>query len=154
GMALEAGFKFAPNIHDYSTDFQPHYRDNHGDYEGVAYGPLLTINTDAVGRAAGLYSSGSGATFLGFDPDGKGTFAGDPKVDDDLKKPRLETDNDKRRQIIVDLQRYLAQKMYVCRYPGGASALRLYWPSVKNALVYQGEPRPWYNEWIDETQKP
>jgi peptide/nickel transport system substrate-binding protein len=154
GMAKDAGFKFTKNIVDYATTFQPKYRDNHGDFEGIAYGPLLSLTTDSVGKLAGLFLSTAGATFLGMDPDGKGTFAGDPRVDDDIKKARLEVDQDKRRQLMIDLQKYLGAKQYVFRYPGGASGFRLTWPAIKNVGVYHNDVRPWFNEWLDPTQKP
>ena len=88
------------------------------------------------------------------DPDGKGTFAGDPMIDDQIKKARLEVDQNKRRQILIDMQRYLAAKQYVFRYPGGASGFRLTWPVIKNIGVYHNEVRPWVQEWLDPTQKP
>src|SRR5262249_27653640 len=115
GMGREAGFIFKKNLVDYATDFQPHYRDGHGAFDGVAYeGGLLTLNTDAVGRLAGIFSSSSG-TFIGLDAEGKGTFAGDPYVDDQIRKARLEVDQEKRRQLMLDLQRHLGKAQYVLR---------------------------------------
>ena len=155
GMAGDAGFSFKKNLVEYAADFQPHYRDSHGDFDGVAYeGGLLTLNTDAVGRLAGIFYSGSG-TFIGARPDGAAASVnGDPYVDDQIKKARLEPDDEKRRQLMLDLQRYLGKTQYVLRDVGAASAFQLYWPAVKNVGVYYNEVRPLSNNWLDAAQKP
>ena len=71
-------------------------------------------------------------------PFGKGDYAGDPYVEQQLSKGRSEVDLEKRRSIVLDLQRHLAKQQYVVRYPGGATGLDLAWPAVRNHLVYTG----------------
>ena len=61
--------------------------------------------------------------FSGFDPDGKGTSAGDPVLTDMLTKARLEFDKEKRRSQVKDIQRYWAKRQYTNRAPGGANGL-------------------------------
>jgi peptide/nickel transport system substrate-binding protein len=154
GMAKEAGFRFQTNVVDYNTAWSPQYRDARGSFEGIAHMSLLTLNTDPVGRMSGIFSSNAGVTFAGFDVDGKGNQAGDPYVDEQFSKARQEIDTEKRRGIIVELQRYLAKRQYVLHPPGGASTFALWWPAVRNVLTYPDETRHWHDLWIDETQKP
>jgi hypothetical protein len=93
-------------------------------------------------------------TFTGFDVDGKGTYAGDPYLDDLLLKARREPDIEKRKAAIHDAQRHVAKKQYIIRFPGGASSYELRWPAVKNHLVYQEDQRPFMTIWLDDSEAP
>ena len=130
-MAKDAGFKFQTNIVDYNTAWSPQYRDARGNFEGIAHMSLLTLNTDPVGRMSGIFSSNAGVTFAGFDPDGKGNQAGDPYVDEQFSKARREIDTEKRRQTMLELQRYLGEAASTCctqsaalRFRPGGIAIR------------------------------
>ena len=153
-MAKEAGFRFQTNVVDYNTAWSPQYRDARGNFEGIAHMSLLTLNTDPVGRMSGIFSSNAGVTFAGFDADGKGNQAGDPFVDEQFSKARQEIDTEKRRQTVLELQRYLGKRQYVLHPVGGASTFSLWWPAVRNVLAYPDESRHWFDLWIDETKKP
>jgi hypothetical protein len=60
---------------------------------------------------------------------------------------------------MLDLDRYLAQKMYAINGLGGASGFSLVWPAVQNYRVWRGggsnttrvENAYW---WIDDTKAP
>jgi ABC-type transport system substrate-binding protein len=160
GMNAEAGFKFTPNIIDYQTEFIPNYRDTKGEFEGVSYksGPPAT-SSDPVGQHSFFYYSKAGVSFYGFDAAGKGDHSGDPHVDQTIEKAQQELDNEKRKSLMLDLDRYLAQKMYAINGLGGASGFSLVWPAVQNYRVWRGggsnttrvENAYW---WIDDTKAP
>jgi ABC-type transport system substrate-binding protein len=153
-MAREAGFKPKTNLIDYVTKY-PGYRDGNGKYEGWLYIAGPTTADDAVGMLTWRYSKAGGAGYLGFDTAGKGDGSGDPQVDALLKKAQSELDTGKRRALIFDLQRYLAQKQYNVPKPGEASYFTLAWPALRNFNTYRGERRTDnYFLWLDETQPP
>jgi hypothetical protein len=99
---------------------------------------VLALSTDFGKESPG---------YLGFD---------DPRVDSDIQRASVEVDAAKRRAITSDLQRYLAQKMYVVRWPGGASVFDVAWPVLGNYGVYRGgrDESHLYHIWIDETKAP
>jgi hypothetical protein len=58
-----------------------------------------------------------------------------------------------------EVQRYLAEKMYTIRWPGGATAFQLAWPAVKNYRWFRGGPsaieaRVAHTLWLDQDQPP
>lgn len=160
GMQAELGIKFIPNLIDYQTEFIPRYRDVNGQFEGIAYrsGPPPT-SSDAVGVLTFWYYSKAGISFLGFDVGGKGDGSGDPHVDAEIKKAQQEFDVNKRKAITQDLDRYLAQKMYVLMGLGGANGFSMAWPCVQNFEAYKGALQNsnrianmyW---WLDDTRPP
>jgi ABC-type transport system substrate-binding protein len=158
GFASEAGFRFATNIVIYNTEFQPKYRDARGDFEGIAYKPILGGDTDAVEHLLALFSATAGPTFTGLDVNGKGDYSGDPYVEDQLFRARGEVDSEKRKSIVQDVQRHLGKQQYMVRHPGGASGLDLTWPAVKNRLAYRAPQvsfrGPHFYEWLDQTLPP
>jgi hypothetical protein len=112
-----------------------------------------------VGRLAFDYYSKGGAGFYGFDGAGKGDGSGDSQVDSQFEKAYAEFDTEKRKAIVQDMQRYLAQKQYAVRWPGGKSSFGLIWPAVQNYLVWRGgDPNTWRIEssywWLDQTKAP
>ena len=158
GMASEAGFRFTNNVIGYNAGYQPQYRDSRGDFEGTTYRNIIGGDTDAVEALIAIYSPTAGATFVGLDADGKGDYSGDSYVEGQLSKARSEVDQEKRRSIVLDLQRHLGKQQYVVRYPGGATGLDLAWPAVRNHLVYTGAIASFrgrdYYEWLDDTLPP
>jgi ABC-type transport system substrate-binding protein len=159
GMAGEAGFRFKKNIIPYNQYLQS-FRDANGAFDGVTYksGPPAPSD-DPVARLTYEFSSVGGIGFHGFDVEGKGDGSGDPYVESQLAKARVEFDAEKRRPIVHELQRYLAEQQYHLRWPGGAAGFDLAWPAVRNFRVY----RPGTQQanlvanttwWIDETQPP
>jgi ABC-type transport system substrate-binding protein len=159
-MQAELGIKFNNNLIDYQTEFIPRYRDVNGQFEGVAYrsGPPPT-SSDAVGVLTFWYHSKAGTSFLGFDSAGKGDGSGDAEVDANIKKAQQEFDTAKRKQITQELDRYLAEKMYVIQGLSGASSYTLAWDAVKNFEAYRGalqnnnrvQNMYW---WLDDTKQP
>jgi ABC-type transport system substrate-binding protein len=155
GFANEAGFKFNRVAVPYLTEFIPKIRDAQGNFDGLAW-KLLTPATppDGIEAMVAYFSKGGGATFQGIDPDGKGTFEGDPYVEEQIRKARAETDPKKAHALVHDIQRHVAGKAYMWRTPGGATGLDIAWPAIRNFNTFQSEYRTHYNEWLDPTQPP
>jgi ABC-type transport system substrate-binding protein len=158
GFAADAGFRFRSNIVIYNTEFQPRYRDARGDFEGINYKPILGGDTDAIEHLISVYSKTAGPTFTGLDVNGAGDYSGDPYIEDQLFEARGETDVNRRKAIVANVQRHLAKQQYLLRHPGGASGLELAWPAVRNRLTYRAPQvsfrGPHYYEWLDETKPP
>ncbi len=158
-MNAEAGIKFTDNVIPYETEFIPKYRDQIGDFAGVIYKAGITISGDPVDRMCQIYWSKSGAQFYGFDAAGKADGSGDPFVDQTLVKARLEADDEKRKALLVELQKYLAPKAYALHGLGGATSFNMAWPVIGNYNVWQGgsgtsvraQSTRW---WLDDSQAP
>ena len=150
GYANEAGFKFTRNVMNYQTEFIGRIRDAKGNFDGMAW-KLLSPSTppDGIEAMVAYYSKAGGATFQGFDPAGKGTFDGDPYIEDLIVKARGEVDQKKAYGYVHDIQRYAAGKGYMWRSPGGATGVDIAWPAVRNFNVYQSEFRAHFSEWLD-----
>jgi ABC-type transport system substrate-binding protein len=152
GMASEAGFKFTLNPVNFNTNWVPEFREAKGNFEGLSYRGV-PAEPDVTSRLYAEYSK-LGGRFTGFDPDGKGTYAGDPACEDLLTKMRVEFDDAKRKELVKEMQRYLGKMQYYIRSPGGASGLSLAWPTLQNFQVYRGDGRPNYYYWLDDAQAP
>jgi peptide/nickel transport system substrate-binding protein len=150
GMLSEVGFKPQRNDVDNTKEFIPKYREASGKYEGWAMKAAGGDLIDALSRMRSEFYSKSGQGFLGFPPD--------TAFDAMAEKAVLEFDKDKRTQQGYDMQRYLAEKMYGVKWPGGASGFGLAWPVVKNFAVFNGVPfyskDPAFFYWLDQTQAP
>ena len=100
------------------------------------------------------FTKGGGPTFQGIDPDGKGTFAGDPFIEEQIRKARAEIDVKQQYAIVHEIQRHVAGKAYMWRAPGGATGLDVAWPVIRNFNTYENEYRAHFNEWLDPEQQP
>src|SRR5437660_6879266 len=155
GMAKDAGFRFTTNLADYVSEFIPKYRDGKGNFNGISYKAGAVSGNDPVAHLAFEYYSKIGINFFGFDANGAGDNSGDPKIDSMVESARGETDTEKRRALVQDIQRYLGQKMYGIRWPGGSTGFALAWPALQNFNVFIGDQRQGdYNWWIDDTKAP
>jgi ABC-type transport system substrate-binding protein len=152
GMIREAGLNAKTNPVGFTTDWRPKFADIHGDHPGVAF----RIDNGRPDPGDNLFShyNSKAALFQGFTPDGKSTFAGDPKMDDWTTKMRREFDTKKRIALAQELQKYEAQMQYWPLAPGGANSFRLAWPCIQNFGVYTGGRDQLVYEWIDETKPP
>ena len=115
--------------------------------------PVAATGGSAIGQLAIEYWSKGGPAYKGFSVNGKNDQSGDPQVDMMIEKGRIEMDAEKRKQIVYDLQRYLAKPWYSAPLPGYATSLTVGWPAMANYRVYQGG-RPDYKLWIDDTKAP
>jgi peptide/nickel transport system substrate-binding protein len=156
GMASEIGIASKINAVDYAKEYTPNYRDGKGQYEGWAY--MTTAGgtgVGPVGTLANMYWSKGGAAFQGFSTSGQNDQSGDPRVNEMIVKARAELDAEKRRPLVYDIQRYLAQKIYSLMVPGVATGFTFGWPAVGNYRVYRGF-QVWdqYRLFLDETKAP
>jgi len=156
GMAADAGFKPVTNVVQYQNDLIPNYQNVQGEFEGIAWMLRPQSSSDPIDKLAENFFSKSGPNFIGFDPQGKGDHSGDPYVDDQIRKSRVERDTEKRKQIMKDLQRYLGEQMYLIRPVSGATGFELAWPALRNFMYFQGTRRAeeWIYFWLDQTKKP
>jgi len=160
GFASEVGFRIALNSVDLTTKYTP-MRDSLGQFDGllVKAGTSGAGPIDAIGRFAYEYSAKGGPNFYGFNATGQSDPAGDPQVEALIDRGLAEFDIPKRRQIAFDLQRYLAEKLYLVYYPGGSSGFDIAWPALRNFDVFTGSLGGGTDQlatyyWIDQTEPP
>jgi ABC-type transport system substrate-binding protein len=156
GFAREIGIKVNQRSIDYTKEYIPNYRDGQGQYEGWTYTSTAGSPTggEAIVELANQYYSKSGsAAYVGMSVNGKNDKSGDPQVDALFEKGRLERDTEKRKQIVYEIQRYLAKPSYALRLPGMARAFLVAWPCVGNFQLYEGA-RQNHQLWVDDTKAP
>ncbi len=164
GWAKDVGFKVTAKPIDYNIEYLPKIVTAQGKFEGWAYRFGAATSGDPMDYYSWRFWSKAGATSgsLGFDLNGKGDQSGDPQVDALIEKGLLETDFEKRKAVIWDLQRYLAKMQYGVTRPGIATGFTLAWPAIGNAQVFQGDsrgasagaPGTPYTWWVDDTKAP
>ncbi len=69
-------------------------------------------------------------------------------------KLKAEFDVEKRKSIAHDLQRYLAEKMYIVYYPGGSNGFSMAWPALRNFGAYTITDQTVTYWWVDPTKAP
>ena len=156
GMAAEVGFKPQPHGVIYQSDLIPNYQSSRGDFDGTGWMLRPQSSTDPIDKFAEYNFSGSGPNFIGYDVNGVGDHSGDPYVDDLIRKGKVETDSEARVKILLDLQRYFAEKMYLLRAPSSATGFDMMWPAVKNFRWFQTDRESSDVEywWLDLTLPP
>ena len=153
GMAADAGIRVKTVPVAFATEYQ-RVRDARGNFEGMSQRLSAVIGfLDVAEKLYHIFNS-KGSLFTGFDPDGKGTFAGDPQMDDLTTKMRSEFDFKKRTAYALDLQKLAARKQYTINSPGGAPSLSLAWPVLQNRGVFRVDGPQFYYNWLDQTQAP
>jgi peptide/nickel transport system substrate-binding protein len=136
GMLPDSGIKLGSVPANFQTDWQQKYRDVKGNFDGMAF--VLEVGSTDVGDTLYAMYNSLGSQFMGFDPDGRGTFKGDPMLDDLTNKMKTEFDSSKRQALGHELQRHEAKMQYYPRFPGGANGFSLVWPAVENWGVNRG----------------
>jgi peptide/nickel transport system substrate-binding protein len=152
-FAREAGFRINATPVDITTKYTP-MRDSKGQFEGLLVKSGGDV-ADPIAEMAYHYSLKAGVNFYGFNANGKSAPTGDPFVESLITKGMAEFEPEKRREIAIEMQKYLAEQMYLVMYPGGSSGFAIAWPCLKNFGVYTGPsdqvPTYW---WVDETEAP
>lgn len=155
GFANEVGIRAKTVPVNFNTEWRPQYADAQGNFEGMSFRvSAVGGNPDEGEKLYAEYNSKAGIQFTGFDPSGKGTFAGDPKMDDLTNQLRVEFDPQKRMALAQEVQRYNGQKQYNTLTPGGATGLGVSWPAVQNRDVYRNDARLYIYEWLDQKKPP
>jgi ABC-type transport system substrate-binding protein len=149
GMIRDSGV-FAPVIKDleWATEWSPQIRQSKGKFVGASWGPD-TSSFDP-----------SFAAFFIYNPAGGYYEGGDQTLDDLTLKIRAEFDEEKRKDLVRQVQRYDAEKMFNQKL-GVAASLALIWPIVRNVQVFRGGTN-WrdlrrtsgLNAWLDTSKPP
>jgi hypothetical protein len=97
----------------------------------------------------------AGYLFARFNPAGGLYIGSDDRLNDLTQQAVRQFDDDKRREIVHEIQRVEGGTMF---YPalGGATGFALHWPIVRNREVWQGGSGrgPYATLFLDETQAP
>ncbi len=143
---------------DYTKDYIPNLRDASGKFEGMGMHSVTGSTPQRIAPESDLsaqFWSHGGVTFHGFGDNGMG----DPALDAIIVKARTEFDENARKSLVWDAQRYLGKAMWALSQPGGGSTFNLVWPAVQNYFAWTnhtwGPAAYWtYKMWLDQTKKP
>jgi ABC-type transport system substrate-binding protein len=126
-------FKMRRRPLEWATEWTPQIRTSGGNFNGASWGPDTSFNlADPVAAAYYIYNP-KGGYFEG----------GDATLEDMTLKARREFDTEKAKEIVKEIQRYDAGKMFNQKV-GVAGGFRLVWPVVRNAYVFRGS-----TNWMD-----
>jgi ABC-type transport system substrate-binding protein len=153
-FAKEAGIKMVTSPVSFTTEWRPKVSDNGGDFEGISFRPDATAGLPhpVEFMYAGFHHE-AGAGYTGFFPSSSSFQKGDPRLDDILNKARREFDDKKQQAGIAELQKIVADEMYVVRMPGSSNSFTMAWPVVRNQKVWDGDTTL-RNMWLDPSKKP
>jgi peptide/nickel transport system substrate-binding protein len=150
GMIESAGiWKQNRVLVDYRTEWSSEkFRFSKGQFVGTSWGPDTSSTNPAE------------AAFFIFNSNGGYYFGGDAMLDDLTAKARQEFDDEARKQLIFDLQKYDAKMMFNEKL-GVAGTFGLHWPALRNFGVWQGGTN-WLGittpsnlrAWLDTTKAP
>jgi peptide/nickel transport system substrate-binding protein len=142
GMIRDSGI-FKPKIKElnYAAEWNNIFRFNKGQFSGTA----LFLDSAAGEPANNL--------FMHYHTTGSQYFGGDSTLDDMTSKAQREFDEKKRKDLVHEIQRYEAGKLYQPRL-GGATTLDVSWPALRNKWVWQGGPQPLFTTWLDTEKAP
>jgi ABC-type transport system substrate-binding protein len=168
GMFQEVGLKAKLNGIQYNV-WQPQY---HRAYVPSTYASGQTKAFSGIGLMAerqrytaafsvyGLMHP-EGDSYHGATPDGNNVLKGDPKLNDMLLKARLETDVNKAKELMKEVQRYMAQQAYHIPKPSNSIPFTVWWPALANVGAFTSSPvgaNRWAEHnlawWIDTTKPP
>lgn len=152
-MVQEGGFRTKINTVNFNTEWRPQLADARGQFEGVSF--IVDSGGAEPSNFLYLHYNVKGSLNHGYDPDGMNRKLGDPTLNDLTTKARLEFDEKKRKEIVAEIQKYEAKKVYFPRVAGGASAFSLAWPAFRGRQVWQGATsRGLATNWLDRTKAP
>jgi ABC-type transport system substrate-binding protein len=153
-FAKEAGIKMVVSPVSFTTEWRPKVADNNGDFEGVSFRPDATggLPHPVEFMYAGFHHE-AGAGYTGFFPSNSSWKNGDPRLDDILARARREFDPKKQEEGIHQMQKIVADEMYIVRMPGSSNTFVMSWPAVRNNQVWQGDTTL-RNMWLDPTKRP
>jgi ABC-type transport system substrate-binding protein len=143
----------------YEAYYGPSYESGktHG-FNGIVH--LANPQLPTVASHLFTFVHKDGGRFHGMTPDGNNPQLGDPKLNDEIEKLKLEFDRDKQIGIVNDINRYFTGQSYYVPRKAQTRLVTLTWPALANFNVFQ--PSPGENQWsesnlhwwIDETKAP
>jgi peptide/nickel transport system substrate-binding protein len=101
-----------------------------------------------------------GDAYHGVTPDGREPLKGDPKLNDMLARMRQETDKEKAKEGMKEVQRYVAQQAYHVPKPSNSIPFTVWWPAIGNVGAFTSSPvgaNRWAEHnlaWYIDTTKP
>jgi ABC-type transport system substrate-binding protein len=157
-MVPEAGFRTKIHTVNFNTEWRPQLADARGQFEGVSF--IVDSGGEEPSNFLYLHYNVKGSLNHGYDPDGQNRKQGDPTLNDLTSKARLEFDEKKRKEIVAEIQKYEAKKIYFPRIAGGASSFSIAWPAYRGRQVWQGTTSRGTTasisttNWLDQTKAP
>jgi ABC-type transport system substrate-binding protein len=154
GFAAAVGLKMVTAPVGFTTDWRPKVADSQGDFEGLSFRPDQTggLPHPVEFMYAGFHHE-AGAGYTGFFPSSSSWKKGDPRLSDILSKARREFDDKKQQAGIHEMQKIVADEMYIVRMPGTSNSFTMSWPIVRNEQVWEGDTTL-RNMWLDPTKPP
>jgi len=128
-MVADAGMKGKINTVNFQTEWRPQLADARGKFEGVSF--IVDSGGSEPANFLYLHYNIKGSLNHGYDPDQPQNPRGDPMLNDLTNKARLESDANKRKDIVAQIQKYEAQQVWFPRSGGGATAFALAWPASR-----------------------
>jgi ABC-type transport system substrate-binding protein len=153
-FAKEAGINMVTTPVSFTTEWRPKVADVQGDFEGVSFRPDATggLPHPVEFMYAGFHHE-AGAGYTGFFSSNSTFQKGDPRLDDILSKARREFDVKKQQAGLFEMQKIVADEMYIVRMPGSSNTFVMSWPAVRNEQVWVGDTTL-RNMWLDPTKPP
>jgi ABC-type transport system substrate-binding protein len=131
-LTAQGDFDLQFQVRDYRSDWREHVHYGSDTHPGIAYGFYQSTVPDVDLALMFWYVSGQQRTgHVG--PDGKA----DAQMDDLIKRQRIETDSNKRAEILNEFQRYAAKTMYTFEGPGDSTRFELGQPWLGNWGVFR-----------------
>jgi ABC-type transport system substrate-binding protein len=151
-MVAEGGIRVRRNVIDFTIDYNDKYHRAKGKFDGVSSSAGGARVDPGLWMHTHYHNSGSA---VHIDP------GADPEIDRLIELQFREFDNNKRIQILGDLQKHLAKTMSLMPMAGVSASLSLSWPWVGNQGVYFTWPGSTYggptetgiHTWIDNSKK-
>jgi peptide/nickel transport system substrate-binding protein len=152
-MLRDGGINASDNVIDYGSEFVPKYLSSHAQAPGIWQG------RDAGQPDVDLHLS---TKLL---PQGRNSFVGNPiggGAHELISAARIEQDNNKRVEMLKQLQKILAVELPAIPYSGDMLGFSLKWPQLRNANYYYsymgGTGGGWSEDalywWFDKTKQP
>jgi peptide/nickel transport system substrate-binding protein len=152
-MVQEAGFRTTQHTVNFNSEWRPQLADVRGRFEGTSF--IVDSGGNEPASFLYLHYNGKGSLGHGFDPANPTNPNGDPTLNDLTTRARIEFDETKRRQIVHDIQKYEAKKIWFPKVAGGANSFDLAWPTVRGRNVWQGTTNRFFGYyWLDKTKAP
>jgi peptide/nickel transport system substrate-binding protein len=140
-MLNEGGIRAKPYADDYNLEYQA--KSQIGENTGLSFTNLSSGSSDASGNLDELFAPTGRRNQMKVD---------DPIYNELAAMARVTTDEDERRAVFVELQRYLGEEMRWSPVSFAGIPYRVFWPYVKNVGAYRGGTH--YTEesnfWLDE----
>ncbi len=141
-MVEDSGlFKVTRQAHNFIADFTPHYQASHGNFDGIAH-YFLFLPGDPTAYVYGTLNSG-GSLFS----------MNDSTIQGMIDQALREFDNDKRKSLMHDVERYEGGKQFQPRL-GGGTGFTTSWPVVRNWGVFENTIQDYRTLFLDPDQPP